>query len=176
MDFYLARLQDAIASSLNGLDEPAHSMQAEGKWSAAQILEHLYLTYTGTIKGFERCLEGGKPAARVPTWRDRIRSYVVVRLGHMPKGRKAPKNSTPRGLPPEQVRAEIVGKIAAMDAMITRAEARYGAQTRLLDHPILGPLRGRDWRKFHWVHGMHHLRQIDKLRKRGESRTDMAQR
>jgi len=168
MDFYLARLQDAIASSINGTDEPALPMQTEGKWSAPQILEHLYLTYTGTIKGFERFLEEGKPAARVPTWRDRIRSCVVVRLGHMPKGRKAPKNSTPRGLPPEQVRAEIVGKIAVMDAIITRAEERYGAQTRLLDHPILGPLRGQEWRKFHWVHGMHHLRQIDKLRKTGE--------
>ena len=177
MDFYLARLQDAIASSINGMDESeALSKQAEGKWSAAQILEHLYLTYTGTIKGFERCLESGKPTARIPTWSDRIRSCVVVRLGHMPEGRKAPKNSTPRGLPPEQVRGEIVGKIAAMDAVITQAEEKYGLETRLLDHPILGPLRGREWRKFHWVHGMHHVRQIARLRKGMEAPIDAVRR
>jgi hypothetical protein len=102
--------------------------------------------------------------ARVPTWTDRMKTCVVVGLGHMPGGRKAPKHSTPRGLPPEQVRREIGTKIAAMDAIIARAEERYGKETRLLDHPILGPLRGREWRKFHWVHGMHHVRQIERQR------------
>jgi hypothetical protein len=165
MNFYLTRLQEAIGACLREVEGHEPGSPREGKWSAAEILEHLYLTYTGTIKGFERCLEAGKPLARVPTLKDRMKTCVVVGLGHMPEGRKAPKNSTPRGLPRQQVRDEIVGKIAAMNAIIAQAEHKYGRDTRLLDHPILGPLRGREWRKFHWVHGMHHVRQIERLRK-----------
>jgi hypothetical protein len=89
---------------------------------------------------------------------------VVVKLGHMPQGRKAPQNAMPRGLPPERVLAEVVDKIAAMDAVITEAESKFGCELRLLDHPILGPLQAKEWRKFHWVHGRHHLKQMQRLR------------
>jgi hypothetical protein len=164
MDFYLQRLQNAIASVTEEMSADLLRQHPEGKWCTAEILEHLYLTYTGTIKGFERCLEAGKPLARVPTWNDRFRTFVVVGIGHLPEGRTAPKNATPRGLPPEQVLAEVAEKIRAMDAVITQAEEKYGKRTRLLDHPILGPLQGREWRKFHWVHGQHHVKQMRALR------------
>ncbi len=164
MDFYLQRLQNAIASVTEGISADLLQQHPEGNWCTAEILEHLYLTYTGTIKGFERCLEAGKPLARVPTWNDRFRTFVVVGIGHLPEGRTAPKNATPRGLPPEQVLAEVVEKIGVMGAVIAQAEEKYGKHTRLLDHPILGPLQGREWRKFHWVHGKHHINQMRALR------------
>ena len=78
-------------------------------------------------------------------------------IGHLPEGRTAPRNATPRELLPEQVLVEVVEKIGVMDGVIARAEEKYGQRTRLLDHPILGPLQGREWRKFHWVHGQHHI-------------------
>ena len=164
MDFYLERLQKAIASATDGMSEEALNWHPAGKWSTAEILEHLYLTYTGTTKGFERCLQSGKHLARLVTPQDRWRTWVVVGLGYLPEGRKAPKNTVPGGLPLPRVRTEIAAKIARMDAIIASAEERYGSQTRLLDHPILGPLRGCEWRRFHWVHGQHHLGQIRTLR------------
>ena len=164
MDFYLERLQNAIVSVTEGISAGLLQQHPEGKWCTAEILEHLYLTYTGTIKGFERCLQAGKPLARVPTWNDRLRTFVVVGIGHLPEGRTAPKNATPRGLPPEQVLADVVEKIGAMDAVIAQAEEKYGKCARLLDHPILGPLQGRQWRKLHWVHGLHHVKQMRALR------------
>jgi hypothetical protein len=165
MDFYLQRLQDAIGSVTEGMsaDLLGRRLRAD-KWSAAEVLEHLYLTYTGTIKGFERCMAAGKPLARTPTWRDRTRTMVVVGCGYLPEGRKAPDNAVPRGLPPERVLAEIAAKIAAMDVAIAQAEQTFGSRAALLDHPILGPLRARQWRKFHWVHGRHHLKQLRRLR------------
>jgi Protein of unknown function (DUF1569) len=164
MDFYLQRLQNAIASATDGLNDEALQRHPEGKWSTAEILEHLYLTYTWTIKGFERCLTAGKPLARSPSLQERLRVWVVVGLGYLPEGRKAPKNTMPGGLPPPHVKAGVAAQISAMDALIASAEAKYGRQTRVLDHPVLGPLRAREWRKFHWVHGAHHMRQIQTLR------------
>lgn len=165
MDFCLQRLQDAIASATDGWDAEALTRHPEGKWCAAEIMEHLYLTYTGTIKGFERCVSAGRPMARPRTWRDRIRSFVVIQLKHLPEGRKAPTNTVPRGLPADQVRGEVVAKIAVMDAAIAAAEEKFGKRTRLVDHPVLGPLRGSEWRMFHWIHGSHHLKQIAALKK-----------
>jgi hypothetical protein len=70
----------------------------------------------------------------------------------------------PKGLPREKVQAEISGWIAEMDKLIGECEERFGSGRKLLDHPILGPLTGAQWRKFHLVHGRHHLKQIRALR------------
>jgi hypothetical protein len=51
-----------------------------------------------------------------------------------------------------------------MDKAIAECESRYGKATRLLDHPVLGPLTAHQWRRFHVVHGKHHVKQIENLR------------
>ena len=165
MDFYLQRLQNAIGAVTSGMtfDMLARRPQPD-KWSVAEVLEHLYLTYTGTIRGFENCLAAGKPLARAQNWKDLARTSVVVGLGYLPEGRKSPKNAEPRGLPCDRVLAEFDQKIVAMDAVIATAEEKFGSQVPLVDHPILGPLRAGQWRKFHWVHGRHHLKQLERLR------------
>jgi len=165
MDFYLQRLQNAIGAVTSGMTpEMLERRPRPHKWSAAEVLEHLYLTYTGTIRGFENCLAAGKPLARARNWKDRLRTAVVVGLGYLPEGRKSPKNAEPRGIPCERVLAEFAEKIVAMDTVIAQAEGKFGSQVPLLDHPILGPLRASQWRKFHWLHGRHHLKQLEKLR------------
>jgi len=55
MDSCLEQLLNAITSATRGMTVEELTRHPEGKWSSAQILEHLYLTYTGTAKGFERC-------------------------------------------------------------------------------------------------------------------------
>jgi hypothetical protein len=102
--------------------------------------------------------------ARPITLKQRARIALAVKLSYLPNGRKAPEGTTPKGMSPEKVVAEIGATIATMGELIARCEARYGARTRVLDHPILGPLTARQWRKFHWVHGQHHVKQILKLR------------
>jgi hypothetical protein len=164
MDAYLQRLQEAIASATRDMSAEDLQRHPEGKWSTAEVLEHLYLTYTGTTKAFERCLQAGEPQARTPMLMDRMRAFVVTGLGHLPEGRKSPKHALPRGMAVEEVVRDIGPRISAMDDQIAQCEARFGKRTRVLDHPILGPLTGRQWRKFHWVHGQHHLKQIHNLR------------
>jgi hypothetical protein len=63
----------------------------------------------------------------------------------------------------EKVRSEVGVKIAAMDAILAKCEAQFG-RGKVLDHPILGPLTAAQWRKFHFVHGRHHVKQILRLR------------
>jgi len=162
---HLQKLQEAVASAVVGLSAEQLTWHPPGKWSIAEVLEHLYLTYTGTIKGFERAAAGGKPSARARSWRQRARTLVVVGFGYFPSGREAPPVTRPRGVSTEKVLADIAPKIATMDDIMTRCEEKLGVRSKLLDHPMLGPLTAAQWRKFHLVHGLHHVKQIRRLRR-----------
>jgi hypothetical protein len=78
MDSYLQRLQQTLADAIRGMTLDELTRHAEGKWSVAEELEHLYLTYTGTAKVFERCLEVGRPMATRPSLKQRAMVAVVV--------------------------------------------------------------------------------------------------
>ena len=164
MDPRLQRLQEKIEAAIAGLSGEQLNRRPQGKWCASEVLEHLYLTYTGTIKGFERASEASDPPATAQSWAQWRRTLVVVHLGYMPAGRESPAVARPRGLPPEKVRAEIATRISEMDKRIVRCEEKFGSRQKLLDHPILGPLNGAEWRKFHLVHGLHHVKQLWRLR------------
>jgi hypothetical protein len=171
MDSYLERLRQAIDSATRGISSEELTRHPAGAWSAAEVLEHLYLTYTGTVKGLERCLQKGKPLASPITLKQRAKIAVAVELGYLPKGRKAPERATPKGLSPHTVLAEIDSRIVTMGELLAQCEARHGPRTRVLDHPILGPLTARQWRKFHWVHGRHHVKQILQRKTRNGKQT-----
>ena len=164
MDSRLEKLKKNLESAVEGMSSEQWSWHLPGKWCAAEVLEHLYLTYTGTIRGFERVMSKGKPLASRASMAQRVLTLVVVGLGHMPAGRKAPAIVQPKGLPAEKVRNEIGAKIVAMDAIIAQCEARFGPWAHLLDHPFLGPLTATQWRKLHLVHGRHHQKQLLQLR------------
>ena len=164
MDPRLDELRRSLESAVEGMSSAQWSWHPPGKWCAAELLEHLYLTYTGTIKGFGRVMAAGTPLGSRPSMENRLRTFVVVGLGHMPGGVQAPAVAVPQGLPAEKVRSEFGAKIEAMDAIIAQCEARFGGRVQVLDHPILGPLTAPQWRKLHVVHGMHHQKQLLQLR------------
>jgi hypothetical protein len=163
VDPHLKTLQEELASATAGLTADQLRWHPPGKWCAAEVLEHLYLSYTGTAKGFSRVLEAQKPIVTPITWKQRRNLLIVLGFGYLPTGREAPAPVRPRGLPPEKVTAEIAGKISEMDEMIASCEKKLG-KGRLMDHLILGPLTGKQWRKFHLVHGRHHIKQLRKLK------------
>ena len=164
MHSYLQRVQQEIEDAVRGLSLEQLAWHREGKWSAAAILEHLSLTYSGTAKGLQRGLDSGRPNITPPSARQRVASFVVTTLRFMPQGRKAPSMVVPKGAPPETVLADVHRNLAAADDAISRCEARFGAGAKIANHPILGPLTARQWRTFHLVHARHHMKQIARIR------------
>jgi Protein of unknown function (DUF1569) len=163
MDSRLERLREAVVSAASNLPAEQMLWHPEDKWCVAEVLEHLYLTYTGTIKGFERVMAAGKPLATPVTMKQRLQTLVVLTFNYLPEGRKAPKGTVPRGLPVETVISQLESKMDEMDQIISRCRARFG-RGKVLDHPALGALSAAQWREFHLMHGMHHVKQIVKLR------------
>jgi len=163
---YLRRALEVIEAATEGMSEDQLVRHPDGKWSTALILEHLALAFTGTTKGLARCLEAGRSSASAPTLKHRVTTAIVVGLGYLPSGAQAPERTRPKGIPAEKVRQTVHESLIAMDEALARCEQRFGHRVAVLDHPILGPLSVRQWRKFHWVHARHHLKQVAQLRAR----------
>ena len=143
-----------------GVSPDAWLRAPDGKWNSLQILEHLVLSYTATTKGLRRTMEAGQPQPGRPDLRQHLKRIYVLGLGRFPSGIEAPQHTVPReGLGDDPLR-RFNDALVAMDATLADAEKRFGARTRLLNHPVLGPLTARDWRRFHQVHGRHHLKQV----------------
>ncbi|HLX86682.1 MAG TPA: DinB family protein [Terriglobales bacterium] len=160
MHSYLERLRRELDEATGSADAGALTQPTDGKWTPAQIIEHLLLTYKGTNAGLAKCLAADAPLARQITVKDRVGILLVVDLGYLPNGRKAPERTTPRGLPFQEARTATFSELEKMASGLDQCESRFGARTRILDHPILGPLTANQWRKFHLVHGRHHALQI----------------
>jgi Protein of unknown function (DUF1569) len=167
MNAQLEKLKIAIDRAIEGMSAEDLCKSPQGKWSAAEVLEHLSLTYSGTVRGFEKCLQAGHPLATPIVLKQRLAILLVTRFGYLPSGRDAPATTRPKGTPAQQIANEIGRRVEEMDLAIAACENRYGGKVRLLNHPILGPLTADQWRRFHWVHGKHHLKQIEAIRKAG---------
>ena len=159
MTTHIDRLSKELETVLQGVTARMAEAPAQ-KWSAAQILEHLYLSYRGTAKGLSKCLEQGKPLATRSNAKQRMATVLLLTLNYFPPGRKSPERATPRGIPAAEVRKAIFAEMQTMATKLDECERQFGASTKILDHPILGPLTAEQWRKFHWVHGRHHAKQI----------------
>lgn len=136
------------------------------KWSMAEILDHLLKTYASTAYILNRCIERGAPKGRRPTLRERLSSWFVLDLERFPHGVQAPDVALPSPDPTSTVRDDALTALALFDASATAAEQRFGALTKLANHPVLGPFDARQWRQFHLVHTRHHVKQISRLRGR----------
>jgi hypothetical protein len=161
MDSYLEHLRQELEDATRGASPVAMAQAAPGKWNSTQILEHLFLTYHHTNRGLEKCLQAGAPlTVRRASPREWVRKVVVLKFGYFPEGRKSPERAVPRGMPLDEVAPAIAPEIQKMATGLDDCERRFGSRTKIMDHPILGPLTAEEWRKFHWIHGRHHARQI----------------
>jgi len=173
VDTHLKRLQDEIHLLTTSLTAEELSWHPPGKWSAREILEHLYLTYTGTTRGFSRVLASGGSRKR-QSWKQRAATFLVLEFGYFPNGIQAPAFSRPGRMPLEKIVSEIGMKLAEMDAVLAECASKVGLNAKAMDHPLMGPFSIVQWRKFHLRHGLHHLKQIERLKRSmpGAARAD----
>ena len=160
MDSHLLRLQRELEQTIAGATPADLARGPAGKWTPAEILEHLYITYSNTNRGVRKCLEKGFPLATRATLRHRVATMLITRFGYVPSGFPAPERTRPQGMPAEQVLRDIFSELDRMDSGLADLENKFGSATKVMDHPLLGPLTAEQWRKFHLAHGRHHARQI----------------
>ena len=167
----LHRLETEVTTLLQGLDR--HQTQATPrlhpeKWSIQQIVEHLIATYRGSVPAIQARVEKRSPTRARPTPRQRIGQFYITTLGRFPQGRPAPAAVSPA--PPATVRCGddlarcLTAELYRLDAVTAAGERLFGP-VRAVSHIILGPLSMGQWRRFHLIHGLHHLKQIQAIRR-----------
>ena len=88
---HLQRAHNLLQACAGGLGESDLAARPPGKWSVAEILEHLARAYSATARGVERALDTGRPVSTTATIGQRAGAFLVLGSGRMPTGRAAPK-------------------------------------------------------------------------------------
>ena len=163
MDAYLRAAREAIDAAVGSLDPGIIARPIDGRWSIAEILEHLTLAFRGNAAALEKALVSGELRVRRASLTQRFFARVVIDLGYFPRV-NAPEMTRPSGsIPPEQSIAAIRSALDTLDETLTRIAARFGDSVPVSNHPYFAGLTVREWRKFHWRHTAHHMRQIGRI-------------
>jgi hypothetical protein len=168
MHAVLERVVSQISSEVLSLDAETTQLHPNGlayKWSAQQVVEHLVLGYRLTSGALETRLKKGRLS------RNRKRTYLqwslqlmILSFGKLPQGVPALDETMPvagsfAAMDGQQLGNLLRQEIDAMDKVFDACRRKFGIE-RVAVHPFLGPLRVDQWRRFHVVHGLHHLAQL----------------
>lgn len=157
---YLERCLAVVLDATAGVPLEAAARRAGDRWSVVEIVEHLQRAYSGTARGFERCLEKNTPLATPLTIKQSLQAFALINLGYFPEGRQAPRHVLPTGaIPLPDVLEGVKKDLAWLDDVAVRTQRVFGG-VRVLDHPILGAFTVQQWLRFHLVHTRHHEKQI----------------
>ena len=160
MDPHLQQAGQAIVRTLDALPAGALATASHGPWSVAEILEHLTLAYRGTTASIERALASGAPAGARPRLPQAAARILVSDIGYFPRA-ESPALARPTGsIAPADIPAAIRDALEALDRALAVAEARFGGRVLVSNHPYFAGLSVSQWRKFHWRHTEHHMRQV----------------
>lgn len=160
MHHHLQAAWDAVDEAAGSLPPEVLGRSTPGRWSGADILEHLTLAFTANAAVFEKALASGTLKARPPKVWQRLLSTLVIGLGYFPKV-ETPELTRPHGtIAPERSVAAYREALTALDSAMERVVQRFGDHVAAANHPYFAGLSVRQWRKFHWRHTVHHMRQL----------------
>jgi hypothetical protein len=157
-----------FSRELDGLDldiSQKHPLDKTYLWGIQEIIEHLVLSYRVNAQDLEaRLLKGRVSRRQRRTSVQCVLQLMVLSFGHIPQGVPAMEETTPiPGSMPamngDDLLALLRKELGALDDVLNRCRRQYGIE-RVAAHPILGPMRVDQWRRFHVVHMLHHLEQL----------------
>jgi hypothetical protein len=171
MHAVLERVVCQIADELTGLDAETAHLYPRGltyKWNAQQVVEHLILGVRLTTSAIEaRLSKGHRPRNRKRTRLQWLLQLMMLSFGRFPIGVPAMDETLPvpgkfAAMNGRQLCELLRDELEAMDDALNRCRLRFGME-RVACQPLLGPLRVDQWRRYHVVHGLHHLEQIREI-------------
>jgi hypothetical protein len=155
---------EAIESATRGMTDEQMRWHPEGKWSSVELVEHLSLAYSRSAAGIRKAMTESAAGLRRATPKESVGKLLLFKFRYIPPGRKAPEAIHPKGLGVDDALAAARQGLAMVDQAINDCEKQRGSKTPVFTHPVLGPLTARQWRDFHLIHTLHHMRQVGKWR------------
>jgi hypothetical protein len=152
-------LAEFILEPLKGKGDDAWFAAPPGKWSPAEIVDHLATAIGNSAKGFASRAEKPPMERRPRSMIQRAACVAVLRMGFFPPGRKAPEGTMPSTRPD---RTATEAKLRDACAAFVNLQGTLGNRSRdlFLKHPVLGDLTLDEFKVFHHRHAAHHRAQI----------------
>ena len=152
---------DAFLQAAQTIDASRWSLpRAEGKWSPAEVAEHIRLAYEALLKEL-----GGKGGMKIKTswWQRALLNLIfkprLLATGSFPAGVRAPREARPGAVLGD--RTETLAAIRSMseefDEKMHQAAQNGGAR---LTHPYFGRVKADEVMRFCAVHNEHHRKQL----------------
>lgn len=132
--------------------------RGEGKWSAAQIAEHLAIVYE-----YNRTVVKGTAAKFAPRFLQPLARWFIVdrtlKAGRFTRNGRAPKIFQPSAAPAAapEVLTRLTTAVAGMEADI---RSGHPAGRHTVDHPLFGTLPTVDYLRLQAIHARHHRSQL----------------
>jgi Protein of unknown function (DUF1569) len=156
----LADLPTVVLGPLAGRPESDWHRAPAGKWTPAQIVHHLALSIEGSARTFEARRARGPMTRRRRTLGERLRHFLIMRLGWPPPAAQAPSAVWPAEHPdPRAIERQLrdgLERFLSLEAELLPARG----SDLFVKHPALGDLTFPEWQRFHVWHSTHHAAQI----------------
>jgi uncharacterized protein DUF1569 len=156
----IAELPALVLGPLQGRADSEWERGPAGKWTPAQIVEHLALGLTLSAETFLSRKNHAPMKRRSRTPAEQIARLFIFGLRRFPPGRKSPERTTP----PPQIdhRAAEEHFLAGVEAwdQVDRALLPERRADLFVKHPRMGDLTVEEWMRFHVIHARHHAKQI----------------
>jgi len=143
-------------------DEVFAETPADGSWSFSEVYSHIMKASLGSLIAMERCSNSNCP----PTNKGlSLQGHFVLTFGCFPPVRvRTPDGTEGNKITEEEARNLLIKfrqRIEKAMPMVANApdKVRYA-------HPNLGMLNAKEWFKFTRIHLQHHLKQLERIKKK----------
>lgn len=155
----LAALEPMILRPLHGIAGDDWHAAPQGRWTLAQILQHLAIGLERVTERLEERRDRTDMRRRA-TPRQRLMRQLVLGVGRIPRGRKSPEVALPDDRPdPALATAQFRMGIERLERL-AEALPPERQQRLFVEHPVFGDLNLPEWVRFFYVHNRHHAHQI----------------
>lgn len=156
----LAELSTLVLGPLRGRSDSEWEHGPPGKWTPAQIVEHLALGLSLSAETFKARKNHGPMSRRPRTPAEKIAKLFIFGFRWFPPGRKAPERTMPAtGVTRASAEQHFLAALEAWD-QVDRALLPERRTNLFVKHPRMGDLTVEEWMRFHMIHARHHARQI----------------
>jgi len=155
----LEALEPMVLDSLEDLKDGQWHDAPPGRWSIAQIVQHLAIGVDAIVQRLEERKDRTDLVRRASA-RQQLLRHLLLGVGRLPPGRRTPAATEPGEKPdPKLAVAQYRMAVARLAALAETIPAEQ--QGRLyVRHPILGDLNLAEWVRFFYIHNRHHAHQI----------------
>jgi len=155
----LEALEGMILDPVEELKDGQWHEAPAGRWSIAQIVQHLAIGMDAIVQRLEERKERTDLRRRADA-RQQLLRHLLLGVGRLPPGRKAPAATEPGEKPdPKLAMAQYRMAVARLAMLADSVPPEQQARV-FVRHPVIGDLNLPEWVRFFYIHNRHHAHDI----------------